>query len=47
MPWYYRTLESWLAVVRAAGYDIEWVREPAHPETGEPLSLLVAAAAAT
>ena len=41
MPWYYRTLESWVAVVRRAGYVIDEMREPVHPETGRPLSLLL------
>lgn len=40
MPWYFRTLESWVSLLRQSGYRIVDVREPRHPETGEPLSLL-------
>lgn len=43
MPWYYRTLESWLQVLHAAGWQLEQLQEPRHPTTGEPLSLLLAA----
>ena len=41
MPWYFRTLASWLGVLRESGYRLERLKEPAHPETGEPLSLLM------
>jgi len=40
MPWYYRTLESWVSRLTESGYRITDVREPRHPESGEPLSLL-------
>ncbi|HEU0012946.1 MAG TPA: class I SAM-dependent methyltransferase [Longimicrobium sp.] len=43
MPWYYRTVGSWIAAVNAAGYLIGELREPAHPETSDPLSLLLIA----
>lgn len=43
MPWYFRTLESWCELLRDSGYYIDALREPAHPDTGEPLSLLIAA----
>ncbi|HYE59259.1 MAG TPA: class I SAM-dependent methyltransferase [Rhodothermales bacterium] len=42
-PWYYRTLGSWLRVLGQAGLTLEVVREPLHPETGIPLSLLLEA----
>lgn len=45
MPWYFRTLESWLALVGAAGLVLEDLREPA-AEGGPPLSLLLVAAQA-
>jgi hypothetical protein len=45
MPWFYRTLESWLATLARAGFRVDAVREPAHPDTGEPLSLILAARA--
>lgn len=41
MPWYSRTLGSWVAVLRESGYTLDEAREPAHPETGRPLSLLL------
>lgn len=44
MPWYYRTLASWVEVLRAAGLAVRDLREPVHPETGEPLSLLLVVA---
>jgi SAM-dependent methyltransferase len=42
MPWYFRTLGSWVALLGEAGYDLRALLEPAHPETGQPLSLLLA-----
>jgi 2-polyprenyl-3-methyl-5-hydroxy-6-metoxy-1,4-benzoquinol methylase len=47
MPWYYRTLASWIAEVHAAGYVLTALQEPIHPDTGAPLSLLLVAAPAT
>jgi len=44
MPWYFRTLASWLAVLASAGYQVLALREPAHPETARPLSLLLSCA---
>lgn len=44
MPWYFRTLGSWVEVLWQAGFRVEELREPAHPETGDPLSLLLVAA---
>lgn len=43
MPWYFRTLESWVALLRSARYSVADLREPAHPERGDPLSLLFVA----
>lgn len=43
MPWYFRTLGSWAAALRRAGFTIEQLVEPTHPGTGEPLSLLIVA----
>lgn len=44
MPWYFRTLESWCALLLGCGYRLTAVREPVHPHSGEPLSLLLEAA---
>jgi 2-polyprenyl-3-methyl-5-hydroxy-6-metoxy-1,4-benzoquinol methylase len=45
MPWYYRTLASWLHVLRDAGLAVDLVREPIHPETADPASLILTARA--
>ncbi|HYE51065.1 MAG TPA: class I SAM-dependent methyltransferase [Azospirillaceae bacterium] len=41
MPWYYRTLASWHAALAEAGWHASRLEEPADPETGRPLSLLL------
>ena len=41
MPWYFRTLESWMALVRDAGLALDDLREPG--ADGRPLSLLLSA----
>ncbi|HSS07749.1 MAG TPA: hypothetical protein VLK83_11515, partial [Rhodanobacteraceae bacterium] len=43
MPWYFRTFGSWIDVIRDAGFRIEHVDEPLDRESGQPLSLLIAA----
>ena len=43
MPWYFRTLESWVADVTSSGYIVTALREPLNRQTGEPLSLLIVA----
>lgn len=43
MPWYFRTLGSWAEVLHRSGFGIEHLLEPVHPQTGEPLSLLIVA----
>jgi hypothetical protein len=45
MPWYFRTLGSWLAVLRDGGFVLQGLREPTDQED-RPLSLLLAARAA-
>lgn len=44
MPWYFRTLTSLSEDIRNAGLVIDRVIEPRHPESGEPVSLIVVAA---
>ncbi|WP_290781364.1 class I SAM-dependent methyltransferase [Arenimonas sp.] len=46
MPWYFRTLATWLADLSHAGFVIDQLQEPAHPDTQRPLSLLLVAGAA-
>ncbi len=41
MPWYFRTLQSWSDALRAAGFAIDAIVEPA--ADGKPLSLLMRA----
>jgi 2-polyprenyl-3-methyl-5-hydroxy-6-metoxy-1,4-benzoquinol methylase len=43
MPWYFRTLGSWVDALAAAGFRLATLREPVHPETGQPASLLMVA----
>jgi 2-polyprenyl-3-methyl-5-hydroxy-6-metoxy-1,4-benzoquinol methylase len=43
MPWFYRTLASWVRSLADAGYRVSEVREPLHPETQGPASLLLVA----
>lgn len=41
MPWYCHTLSSWHDQLHNAGMRVVEAREPAHSDTGEPLSLLL------
>lgn len=43
MPWYFRTLQSWTDALREAGFRLVKLREPVHPGTGRPASLLLTA----
>jgi 2-polyprenyl-3-methyl-5-hydroxy-6-metoxy-1,4-benzoquinol methylase len=47
MPWYFRTLASWVGVLRDAGFALETLREPVHPQERRPLSLLLEARMST
>ncbi len=40
MPYYFRTLASWIALFVDADFEVVEVREPLHPERGVPLSVL-------
>ena len=42
-PWYFRTMESWNALFRKAGYSDLSISEPRHPITGNRLSVLFTA----
>lgn len=39
-PWYFRTLESWVRLIDDSGLQLRRVREPLHPRTGQPASVL-------
>ncbi len=41
MPWYFRTVGSWIAAAREAQLVVDRLEEPVHPESGKPLSLLL------
>lgn len=43
MPWYFRTLDSWIDEIGRAGLRLAEMAEPVHPATGEPLSLILGA----
>jgi SAM-dependent methyltransferase len=43
MPWYYRTLGSWIALLERAEYRMTDLRETVHSETYRPLSIIIAA----
>lgn len=39
-PWYFRTLESWIKLFVDNGFSLIDVREPMHPETMKPASVI-------
>jgi 2-polyprenyl-3-methyl-5-hydroxy-6-metoxy-1,4-benzoquinol methylase len=43
MPWYFRTLASWLKALEMAGLKLVSLQEPQHPQSTEPQSLLLVA----
>jgi 2-polyprenyl-3-methyl-5-hydroxy-6-metoxy-1,4-benzoquinol methylase len=43
MPYYFRTFSRWSEELAAAGFVLASHREPTHPETARPLSLLMIA----
>ena len=45
MPWYFRTLTSWIAVLADCGFTLRAMREPLHPERLQPLSLILSSQA--
>lgn len=42
-PWYFRTLESWLKLFAESGFRLVELREPVHPASGKPASVLFVA----
>jgi hypothetical protein len=40
-PWYFRTLGSWVKLYADHGVRLDEVREPVHPATGKPVSLIL------
>ncbi|WP_243354870.1 class I SAM-dependent methyltransferase [Bacillus litorisediminis] len=43
MPWYYRTLASWVQELGLAGFQLSDCLEPVDPNEGKPLSLILIA----
>lgn len=41
MPWFFRTLESWLTLLAETDWRLQWLQEPLHPESEQPVSLLL------
>ena len=39
-PWYFRTLDSWKSLLAETGFELLEVREPIHPGTGKPASII-------
>ncbi len=40
-PWYFRTIASWVSLFVDSGLRLVSLREPVHPETGKPASLIL------
>lgn len=43
MPWYFRTISSWIRELNSSGWQINECMEPLHPVTGQPASLIMQA----
>ena len=39
-PWYFRTLETWVALIASSGLKLIEMREPVHPTTRKPASVI-------
>jgi len=46
-PWYFRTVESWKRLLAESGFGRVETREPIHPGTGKPASVIFIAETAT
>jgi len=42
-PWYFRTLPDWIESLRRSGLQLTQIREPLHPATARPVSLILVA----
>jgi 2-polyprenyl-3-methyl-5-hydroxy-6-metoxy-1,4-benzoquinol methylase len=43
-PWYFRTMETWERLLVDSGFRVVETREPLHPQTGKPASVIFIAA---
>ena len=39
-PWYFRTLETWAKLLRETGFRLDELREPLHPTSQKPASVI-------
>ena len=46
-PWYFRTLETWVALIASSGLELTEMREPIHPATNMPASVVFIASSST
>jgi 2-polyprenyl-3-methyl-5-hydroxy-6-metoxy-1,4-benzoquinol methylase len=44
-PWYFRTTETWIRLLVSSGLRLVEIREPLHPRSGKPASLILVAEA--
>jgi 2-polyprenyl-3-methyl-5-hydroxy-6-metoxy-1,4-benzoquinol methylase len=42
-PWYFRTTETWIRLIAGSGLRVVEMREPIHPSTGKPASVIFVA----
>jgi len=42
-PWYFRTIETWVTLFAGSGFRLLEIREPLHPGTGLPASIIFVA----
>ncbi|MGB3778297.1 MAG: class I SAM-dependent methyltransferase [Tunicatimonas sp.] len=40
-PWYFRTVSSWVRLLQNSGFALANLREPIHPQTQQPASLIL------
>ena len=45
-PWYFRTTETWIRLLASSGLRLVDLKEPVHPGSGKPASLILVAEAA-
>jgi 2-polyprenyl-3-methyl-5-hydroxy-6-metoxy-1,4-benzoquinol methylase len=45
-PWYFRTVQTWVDLIGTSGLLLREMREPLHPRTGKPASVIFRAQAA-
>ena len=45
-PWYFRTLGTWVELIASSGLRLEEMREPIHPATRKPASVIFIASSA-